>query len=185
MNGDHHPVGRPSGESGRAKVDYAELRQRAESATKGEWDFEPQPYGCAVHLGGSTFATTHGTAAITKAKLPHVENAAYIVAAQPSTVLALLDRIEELEGEVEQIRAEATGAHEAEAKAFLAANARAELMEGHVAELLGALKELLALVKATPALQGREHVGLGIRVTNAIHDAKTAIARKALSGEKQ
>lgn len=35
-------------------------------------------------------------------------------------------------------------------------------------DTLLALKDLLAMVREHPALQGREYVGLGIRVTNAI-----------------
>lgn len=32
MNGDHHPVGRPSAESGRAEIDLAKVRERMEGA---------------------------------------------------------------------------------------------------------------------------------------------------------
>lgn len=39
-------------------------------------------------------------------------------------------------------------------------------------ELLEALKAMLALVKDHPDFQGRQHIGLGIQVTNAIAKAE-------------
>jgi len=100
MNGDYHPVGSPSAESGRAKIDYAELRRKAENATKGEWQMYGEP---DVGMPATVF-----TGSIFSSDRPHrpvwddTEDMAYIVAAQPSTVLALLDRIEELKGALEQ-----------------------------------------------------------------------------------
>jgi hypothetical protein len=103
MNGDHHPVGSPSGESGRVKIGYAELREKAEAATKGEWRLRNRSIeavekrGLSVaHAGAGTSVSADGAARIDA--IEAIDNAAYIVAAQPSTVLALLDRIEELEG---------------------------------------------------------------------------------------
>lgn len=86
------------------KIDVEGLRAKAEGATKGEWAYECQPFGCPVHVGGSTFATVFAGAAITGKEWPYVENAAYIVAAQPQTILAMLDYIEELEARVGAVR---------------------------------------------------------------------------------
>ena len=92
MNEDHHPVGRPSGERGAMIIDRAELRKRAEEATKGEWSMnrysEPvSPDGKNLRAKGLALTNSDEANA----------NSAYIVAAQPQVVLAILDRIEELE----------------------------------------------------------------------------------------
>jgi hypothetical protein len=56
--------------------------------TAGEWAFECQPFGCAIHVGGMTIATTYSSAAITKLELPYVENAR-LIAAAPELLKAL------------------------------------------------------------------------------------------------
>lgn len=108
MNGDHHPVGRPSGESGRAKIDYAELRQRAENTSRGKWSYLREPGMVVCTLGRATPVPV-----FLRGSMAKHEDGQFAVAAQPSTVLALLDRIEELEGAVRDI-AEATDPDNAE-----------------------------------------------------------------------
>lgn len=70
-------------------IDRAELRKRAEEASAGEWHIR---HDDEVWIGVKDdevdrYITGGGFEA----------DSAYIVAAQPSTVLAILDRIEELE----------------------------------------------------------------------------------------
>jgi hypothetical protein len=116
MNGGHHPVGSPSAESGRVKIDYAELRRKAVNASPGEWsvwtETTPTKDLAIDELAYQVMSTPDADfaeavylinangkcPALTGCGPTSSANAAYIVAAQPSTVLALLDRIEELEG---------------------------------------------------------------------------------------
>lgn len=119
MNEDHHPVGRPLGEKG-AAIDRAELRKRAEEATPGPWKAvsqmnwgngyaytsvqptEPDPETMRHLLMASgefhVCRMTH-TPLERKFSLYRLD-ADFIAAANPSTVLALLDRIGELEAAV-------------------------------------------------------------------------------------
>lgn len=118
MNEDHHPVGRPSGERRAMSIDRAELRKRAEEATGGTWSlFIPDRGYCSNYI----VTDLPERAPDEHHRFRHVVadyddcgkgelDAMFAVAAQPSTVLALLDRIEELEGRVRDIDKEASDA---------------------------------------------------------------------------
>lgn len=81
-------------------VDYAALLNAAEKATPTEWHYSRKHEDAPIH--GPSYEI--GSAIRGVAGQMHVHDAAYIVAAQPSTILqvcadrkALLDRIEALE----------------------------------------------------------------------------------------
>lgn len=62
-----------------------------------------------------------------------------------------------------------------------AAPAPSSLAGGEMRELIDAASEVRDLLKATPAMNGREHIGVGLRFVNAIEAAQRALA--ALSPE--
>ena len=83
-------------------LDTARLRSLAEKATGGEWDRACDSYGKVQHSRKACVFTTVKTADGERlvniaARIENWDNAAFIAAADPSTVLALLARVEMLE----------------------------------------------------------------------------------------
>ena len=99
--------------------DVAELRRLAENATPGPWDYyRPHPNYRAYAVDrvmpggylGEDVATTGGVYA--------EENGAYIAAANPAVVLALLDERDALAAKVERVRALHKSSGDAETQGY-------------------------------------------------------------------
>ena len=95
---------------------HEELRKLAEAATPGDWDLGTKPQGKytsgTIKKNGVEIAVTWAAAwndDYDTGSLPYKENAAFIAAANPKKVLELLDRIAELEGEIESLHQDAAG----------------------------------------------------------------------------
>ena len=95
---------------------HDELRKLAEAATPGPWDLGTKPQGKytsgTIKKNGVEIAVTWAAAwndDYDTGSLPYKENAAFIAAANPKTVLELLDEIAELEGEIESLHQDAAG----------------------------------------------------------------------------
>lgn len=97
--------------------DRAALRATAEAATPGPWTADPglwsppdwpEHWGYRkVDAGVRRIASTDGAREDTASDRAHVADAAYIAAADPATVLALLDALDAAEAEVARLRREA------------------------------------------------------------------------------
>lgn len=81
------------------KQDRDKLRTLALAATPGEWGLVKGSflYQTDIKAGADTLLTVYGENG------ENAANAAYIAAANPATLLALLDRIDELEGDAEPV----------------------------------------------------------------------------------
>lgn len=81
-------------------TDHAELRRLAKAATPGPWGRD----GFYIHTtrkeGGTTYVETWNTLA----GIARKENAEFVAAANPKTILALLDEIDGLKAENEVLR---------------------------------------------------------------------------------
>ena len=95
---------------------HDELRKLAEAATPGPWDLGTKPEGKytsgTIKKNGVEIAVTwpaDWNDDYDTGSLPYKENAAFIAAANPKTVLELLDEIAELEGEIESLHQDAAG----------------------------------------------------------------------------
>ena len=94
-------------------TDTSRLRALAEAATPGEWGVLPADTTEIVSRSGYDIATTWDAMKNDRADVYNTDykrtdqNAAYIAAANPQTVLALLDRIAELEEAVVMVREQA------------------------------------------------------------------------------
>ena len=87
--------------------DVAELRRLAENATPGPWDsYRPHPSYRAYAVDQVMPAGHLGEAVATTQDVNAEENAAYIAAASPDVVLALLDRLAHMTEARDNARAE-------------------------------------------------------------------------------
>ncbi|MFW0750132.1 ead/Ea22-like family protein [Pseudomonas aeruginosa] len=80
-------------------TDHSELRRLAKAATPGPWGRD----GFYIHTtrkeGGTTYVETWNTLA----GIARKENAEFVAAANPKTILALLDEIDQLKAENEAL----------------------------------------------------------------------------------
>lgn len=76
-------------------TDYAHLRALAEAATPGPWHHAQHPADDQMHDIRGPINDAHNVVIYAECE---PEDAAYIAAADPPTLIALLDRLEELEG---------------------------------------------------------------------------------------
>lgn len=85
--------------------DLAELRKVAEAATPGPWWDKGNEYSAgAPHYGDFGWCVPGCPAGETEDSAQGRADATYIATADPTTVLALLDRIAELEAKLEDLR---------------------------------------------------------------------------------
>lgn len=75
---------------------HARLRNLAEAATPGPWGIGEREVGCIADQGGKGYAILRET---NGKSLPSPANRAYIAAANPAAVIALLDEIDALRAE--------------------------------------------------------------------------------------
>ncbi len=82
-------------------IDTTKLRAAAEKATPGPWTLIASGHGSVVSVGDST--SDHSLADLCR-DYRDDDNAAYIVAANPAAIIALLDRLAALERVAEAAR---------------------------------------------------------------------------------
>lgn len=89
-------------------IDLDELRKLAEAATPGPWHFH-QDDGTALDISEVCIPRPEEDVDLSIASLLEDRDGAFIAAANPATVLALLDRVERAEAATERIREAVSG----------------------------------------------------------------------------
>lgn len=135
---------------------YAGLREKAQAATQGEWSFEERP-SHMTHIfsplkkGAICYLSTRTG----KWVEPSRPNAAYIAAANPKTVLALLDDNARLRAEVDRWISAYEIAHDQATENGAKANS--------LREDKAAIFDHLATLAAMPALRCKNTLGEAVR----------------------
>jgi len=182
-------------------TDYDDLRAKAMAATPGPWTYEEEDYAPErVRFPNGQHATVNGDSAETCA------TAAYIAAANPTVILALLDENARLR-EAGRIMSERNSSLDIECNRLAIENARlresAEQAEANARAARDALEYNLGIANHTTreaqaernsiirrlrshysAIQVAGMVGLTRQRVHQILNEPTAIARAALAPEK-
>ena len=135
-------------------IDLAELKTKARAATQGEWEGEPDPSGHFVSVTGAGWRSWACTF-----RSPH--DAAYIVAAQPSVVLELIERVRAAEAKAGEPTEAMITAGAAEVRLGIAEKWSAEVIASEVHDAMQATRPAPVDTAAPPdvsALQERVRV---------------------------
>lgn len=157
MSADQTPAADPT--PGSSRVDVAGLRAAAEAATPGPW--------CHDGLDGWVATWDDGTPVVEGIEMWAETDAAFIAAADPTTVLALLDRLANYEQAIDRARMERAQAEDAET----AMEAERDDLAARLAAAEAAVERLGRWkAEALPVMRGLQYLGraLGVPIGESI-----------------